>query len=169
MLIEYGGDPEAKAKKRDIRGGDFLTCDQLAEEVGFVDYEQVKRDAFVTKKVDVYKWMKNYKRRRTNPGKQMTQVKDNKVQTSDTFQGQTDVQQQKDLQQQEDGEKRSIPHDERKKVVKNQKQKNEYIEQKGTVEKDKKVGLSSSDDSTQDEFLPPGLSGKDIKPGKKME
>ena len=166
MLIQYGGDTEAKAQKRDICGGDFLTCDQLAEEVGFLNYEQVKRDAFVTKKVDVYKWMKNYKRRRTNPGKQTTQVKDTKVQTSDIVQGQTDVQQQKDLQQQEGGEKRSIPHDERKKVGKDSKGKNE---QRGVVEKDKKVGLSSSDDSTQDEFLPPGLSGKDIKPGKKME
>ena len=49
LLIEYGGDPEAKAKKRDIRGGDFLTCDQLAQEVGFANYEKVKTDALETK------------------------------------------------------------------------------------------------------------------------
>ena len=44
LLIEYGADPEAKAQKRDISNGEYLTCDQLAQEVGFANYEQVKRD-----------------------------------------------------------------------------------------------------------------------------
>merc|ERR1712130_946772 len=45
LLIEYGADPEAKAQKRDIRNGDFLTCDQLAQQIGFANYEQIKRKA----------------------------------------------------------------------------------------------------------------------------
>merc|ERR1712130_151140 len=45
LLIEYGADPETKAQKRDIRNGDFLTCDQLAQEIGFANYEQIKRKA----------------------------------------------------------------------------------------------------------------------------
>ena len=40
---------EAKAKKRDICNGAFLTCDQLAHEVGFVNYEQVKGAALKLK------------------------------------------------------------------------------------------------------------------------
>ena len=40
---------EAKAKKRDICNGTFLTCDQLAQEVGFANYEQVKDAALKLK------------------------------------------------------------------------------------------------------------------------
>ena len=49
MLVEYGADVEAKAKKRDICNGAFLTCDQLAQEVGFANYEQVKGAALKLK------------------------------------------------------------------------------------------------------------------------
>ena len=48
LLIFYGADSEAKASKKDIRNRERLTCDQLAEEVGFANYEQVKRNAVVT-------------------------------------------------------------------------------------------------------------------------
>ena len=52
MLVEYGADVDAKAKKRDICNGAFLTCDQLAQEVGFVNYEQVKNAALAKKTAD---------------------------------------------------------------------------------------------------------------------
>ena len=45
LLVECGADPEAKAQKRDICNGEYLTCHQLAREVGFAKYEQVKTDA----------------------------------------------------------------------------------------------------------------------------
>ena len=48
LLIEYGANPEAKAQKRDISNGEYLTCDQLAQEVRFDKFEQVKTDAVVT-------------------------------------------------------------------------------------------------------------------------
>ena len=197
MLIEYGGDPEAKAKKRDIRGGDFLTCDQLAQEVGFANYEKVQTDALEakiggaavavginrkdsgnkgkdspeeesqvktedtalpsggsfqegqsnktistgvklsvseptetedvqTEKVDVKKWMKNYKQQRSNCGEQTTQVKDKEAQspskTSDTVhvQGKTEIQQERDPHKhyQEDVEKSNGPIDEKTKTGK---------------------------------------------------
>jgi len=49
LLIEYGADVDAKAQKRDICNGAFLTCDQLAQEVGFSNYEQVKDTALKLK------------------------------------------------------------------------------------------------------------------------
>ena len=42
MLIEYGADPEAIAQQKDFESGANLTCDQLAQVVGFANYEQVK-------------------------------------------------------------------------------------------------------------------------------
>ena len=52
LLVEYGADVEAKAQKRDICNGAFLTCDQLAQEVGFANYEQVKNAALAKKTAD---------------------------------------------------------------------------------------------------------------------
>ena len=49
LLIEYGASPEAMAQKRDVRNGAYLTCNQLAEEVGFANYEQVKTEAVAKK------------------------------------------------------------------------------------------------------------------------
>ena len=49
LLIEYGASPEAMAQKRDVRNGAYLTCNQLAQEVGFANYEQVKTEAVANK------------------------------------------------------------------------------------------------------------------------
>ena len=51
MLIEYGADPEAIAQQKDFESGANLTCDQLAQVVGFANYEQVKTDTLVTSRV----------------------------------------------------------------------------------------------------------------------
>ena len=83
LLVECGADPEAKAQKRDICNGEYLTCHQLAREVGFAKYEQVKTDALTAlvkvntkkEKPDVLSWTKKYKQNprsggKTNPGEQ---------------------------------------------------------------------------------------------------
>ena len=211
LLIEYGGDPEAKAKKRDIRGGDFLTCDQLAEEVGFANYEKVKADALETKigkaalavginrkdsgnkgkdspeeesqvktedtalpsggsfqegqsnktistgvklsvseptetedvqteKVDVKKWMKNYKQQRFNCGEQTNQVKDKEAQspskTSHTDHVQTEIQQERDPQKhyKEDVEKNYGSNDEKIKTGNDNQEEIEEEEKETTKE-----------------------------------
>ena len=51
LLIEYGASPEAMAQKRDVRNGAYLTCNQLAQEVGFANYEQVKKEAVAKREV----------------------------------------------------------------------------------------------------------------------